>query len=173
MNGKKQIQKAYESILDNDFAQAIRSFEQAIELEPDNAEYHYKLSITYARSGRLDQALKHARAACELEPAHDTYRYHLSHLTALEMVRQAENLAESGGRRGLRKAERMLKEAAMKDPLCTEAHLLLSAVCAELGKFRQAAESVREVLKLNPEHEGALQHIERYKDRFAPYLNEP
>lgn len=170
MNGKEQIQKAYESILDNDFEQAIRSFEEAIELEPDNAEYHYKLSITYARSGRLTQALKHAKTACDLAPNQDAYRYHYLHLTALAMVQQAEKLAEAGGRSRLRLAERLLKEAAAKDPLCLEAHLLLSAVYAELGKDELAVRSVQEVLKLNPHHEAALQHIERYKVRFAPFL---
>lgn len=171
MNGEKQIQKAYESILDNDFEQAIRSFEQAIKLEPHNAEYHYKLSITYARSGRLAQALEHAQLACNLQPAHDAYRYHHVHLQAVEMVQQAERLADAGGRSRLRLAERLLKEAAHKDPLCLEAHLLLSAVYAEMGKFQHAALSVQEVLKLNPQHEAALQHIERYKERFAPYMD--
>jgi len=124
VNGKKQIQQAYASILDNDFEQAIRSFEQAIKLEPDNPEYHFRLSITYARSGKLSSALKHAQRACELEPAHETYRYQLLHLQAMELVREAEKLAEAGGRRRLRQATRLLREAILKDPLSLEAYPL-------------------------------------------------
>jgi len=170
VNGKKQIQQAYASILDNDFEQAIRSFEQAIELEPDNPEYHYKLSITYARSGKLSQALKHAQLACDLEPAHETYRYQLLHLQAMELVRKAEKLADAGGRRHLKQAVRLLQEAILKDSLSLEAYLLLSGVYAELGHFRQAARAAQEALKLNPHHEDVLQHIERYHDQFAPYM---
>jgi len=170
VNGKKQIQQAYASILDNDFEQAIRSFEQAIKLEPDNPEYHFRLSITYARSGKLSSALKHAQRACELEPAHETYRYQLLHLQAMELVREAEKLAEAGGRRRLRQATRLLREAILKDPLSLEAYLLLSAVHAELGNFRLAAEAAQEALKLNPQHEDVLQHIKRYHDQFAPYM---
>jgi len=171
VNGKKQIQQAYASILDNDFEQAIRSFEQAIELEPDNPEYHYKLSITYARSGKLSSALRHAQLACDLEPAHETYRYQLLHLQAMELVRKAEKLADAGGKRRLKQAVRLLQEAILKDPLSLEAYLLLSAVFAELGHFRRAAESAQEALKLNPQHEAAMQHIERYHEQFAPYMN--
>lgn len=170
MRGKEQIQKAYESILDNDFEQAIRSFEQAIELEPDNAEYHYKLSITYARSGKVEQALNHALLACSLDPAHEPYRYHHLHLQAVQTVRLAERLADAGGDRRLRLAIKLLSQAVQKDPLCLEAYLLLSAVYAELGRFRQAAEAIQEVLKLNPQHQAAHQHIERYKKQFATYL---
>ncbi len=173
MDGQREIQKAYESILDNDFEQAIRSFEQAIELEPDNAEYHYKLSITYARSGRLPSALTHARKACDLEPAHDTYRFHHLHLQAVEMVQQAEKLTEAGGSRRLRMAEKLLQAAVRKDPLCLEAYLLLSAIYAEQGRYPQAASAVQEVLKLSPQHEAALQHIEQYKVQFQPYMNIP
>lgn len=171
MNGKKLIQKAYEAILDNDFEQAIRSFKHAIALEPDNAEYHYKLSITYARSGRLTLALQSAEQACALEPAHETYKFHHLHLQALDMVRQAEKLAETGGPRRWKLAIRILREAVRRDPLCLEAYLLMSAVYAELGDFKLAAKSVQEVLKLNPQHESALQHIARYREQFAPYLN--
>ncbi len=170
MDGKKQIQKAYESILDNDFERAIEWFERAIKLEPRNAEYCYKLSITYARSGKLQSALTYAKRACSLEPEHETYRFHLHHLQALDFVRHAEKLADAGGLKRLNLAIRLLREAVAKDPLCLEAHLLLSAVYAEKGDFKRSATAIREVLKLNPQHEAAKGHIERYKEQFAPYL---
>ena len=57
MNGENQIQKAYESILGHDFEKAIEWFEKAIAEEPNNAAYHYKLSITFARSNKLIKPL--------------------------------------------------------------------------------------------------------------------
>ena len=170
MDGKKQIQKAYESILDNDFERAIEWFEQAIKLEPNNAEYCYKLSITYARSGKLTTALEYGQRACSLEPEQDSYRFHLQHLQALDFVQHAEKLTEAGGDKRLRLAIRMLQEAVVKDPLCLEAHLLLSAIYAELGDFSRSAAAIKEVLKLNPQHEAASGHIDRYKEQLQPYL---
>lgn len=170
MDGKKQIQKAYESILGNDFERAIEWFEQAIRLEPSNAEYSYKLSITYARSGKLKPALTYAERACSLDPEQDSYRFHLQHLQALDFVRHAEKLADAGGSKRLKLAVRLLNEAVAKDPLCLEAHLLLSAVHAEQGDFQLSAAAIQEVLKLNPQHEAAAGHIERYKEQLKPYL---
>ncbi|WP_230876148.1 tetratricopeptide repeat protein [Paenibacillus validus] len=60
MDGELAIKKAYESILNHDFEQAIGWFERAIALNPNNASYHYKLSITYARSNKLSKAIRHA-----------------------------------------------------------------------------------------------------------------
>ena len=76
----------------------------------------------------------------------------------------------AGGLKRLSLASRLLHEAVAKDPLCLEAYLLLSAVYAEKGRFQAAATPIREVLKLNPQHEAAKEHIERYKEQFAPYL---
>ncbi|WP_077997230.1 tetratricopeptide repeat protein [Paenibacillus larvae] len=66
MNGEQEIQKAYQALLDNDFEQAIDCFEQAVRRDPLNADFHYKLSISCARSGKLKKALAHARDALRL-----------------------------------------------------------------------------------------------------------
>ena len=89
MEGEKNIREAYASLLHHDFEQAIRWFERAVQEEPDNADYHHKLSISYARSGKLAKALKHAARACELDADAQEYRYHYRRLQALELIRKS------------------------------------------------------------------------------------
>src|SRR5690606_22350910 len=58
MDGETCMRKAYEAIFQGNFEAAVAWFLQALEREPGNADYHYKSSITIARSGRLDLALR-------------------------------------------------------------------------------------------------------------------
>lgn len=154
MVGEQQIKKAYESILDNDFEKAIAWFEEAIVLEPDNAEYHYKLSITFARSNRLSKALSHARNAARLAPEQAAYTFHLQHLQAVELMERAEKHFD-GRQEKLFMAVTLLKQAVALDPLAIEGFLLLGLAYARLADFPQAIQAVREVLKLDPQHEQA------------------
>lgn len=169
MDGERQIQKAYESILGHDFEQAIEWFEQAVALEPDNADYHYRLSITYARSNKLPQALEHARIAVKLDQASETYRYHLLHLLARELVQQAEPFFDREKGR-LYMAVSLLKRAVELDPLCVEAFLLLALAYAGLDDYTFAVQAVKEVLKLQPEHELAKQLLQDYVKKLNRYL---
>lgn len=171
MDGEEVIRKAYESILQSDFEQAIYWFEQAIALEPDNAAYHYKLSITCARSNRLYRALEHAEAAVRLEPESDAYRYHLRHLNAQELVWKAEKCFHRS-RDQLYLALAYLKQAVSLDPLNAEAYLLLALAQAGLEEYAEAVKALKELLRLNPLHESAKQLLDNYTEEWNRYLHE-
>ena len=66
MKPESYIQKAYRCILQNDFEEALRWFEQAIIANPGDAEVHYRCSITYGRSNKLEMAITHAEEAVEV-----------------------------------------------------------------------------------------------------------
>ncbi len=152
MDGEKEIKKAYEAILDHDFEQAIEWFKQAVALNPGNADYHYKLSITYARSHKLELATVHAKRARELDGDNDEYRFHLHNLNAMELVQQAkESLRQSEDQANL--AVTLLDRAIALDPLNVEGHLLLGLAYAQLKDLTKAIQSVKEVLRLDPQHE--------------------
>jgi len=169
MGGEQSIQKAYESILEHDFEKAIEWFELAIKEEPDNAAYHYKLSITYARSGKLPKALEHAERACELDDAAVEYKYQLQHLKALEHIRSAEKLLEQPNRAEL--AAALLRQALAMDPLSIEAYVLLAYAYAQQADYMQALDALREALKLHPQHETALKLKEKYKEQWEQDLH--
>jgi tetratricopeptide (TPR) repeat protein len=165
MNGEEKIKKAYESILGNDFEQAIEWFEQAIELEPNNAAYHYKLSITYARSNRLEEAIKHADTALQMDAKHKEYRFHLQHLQAKKLVYKAEKYFDDS-EENLSRAVSLLKQATRLDPLAAEAFLLMGLAYAELNEYNEAVRAMKEVLKLDPQHDTAARLQTEYQSKL-------
>ncbi len=129
MEGEEYIKKAYDAILNNDFGQAVECFEKAIELERDNASYHYRLSITCSRNNRLRKAIEHAELALKLEPSNENYHYHLQNLQARELIQQAGKLCEeAAGNQAA--AVRLLRRAIELDPLAEEGYLMLSGLYA-------------------------------------------
>ncbi|MDF2924411.1 MAG: repeat-containing protein [Paenibacillaceae bacterium] len=161
MDGSEAIKKAYEAILCSDFEQAIEWFEAAIALEPENAAYHYKLSITCARSNRLAMALQCASKAVMLAPEEQSYRFHYGHLQAKEMMAQAEGLLDQGYNQ-FYLAAALLREAVKLDPLSVEGRLLLGFVCGELEEYGEAIIHLKEASRLNPQHEGVKKLLNEY-----------
>lgn len=158
MKAEEYVQKAYFSILSNDFEEAIRWFEQAIAAEPDNADYRYRCSITYARSSRLDQALEHAKHAVKLAPGQDEYKLHLNSLEAKRLAGEVRKMLSGGGTpedQTRAKAINMLHEAVKLDPLCADAYVLLALAHSELKQFDEALAAVGEAIDLLPQ-EGQL-----------------
>lgn len=164
MSGEHLIQKAYASLLKHDFEQAIAWFEQAVREEPLNADFHYRLSITYARSGRLKKALEHAQRACDLAGKVREYRLHADRLRALELMKGAEKRIEHGA--DLHSAIADLHRALALDPLASEAYLLLAAAYAARNQLPRATAALHELLKLNPQHQTARQMLQQYSSKL-------
>lgn len=161
MNTGNEIQKAYEAILSNDFEQAIRWFEQAIAIDPGNASYHYRLSITCARSEQLGKAIEHAETACRLEPDQDEYKLHLQLLYARHLLELAQQTVKETPEL-IGDTVETLKSAIVFDPLLIEAYLLLAAVHAAQFNYTSAIQTLGEVLKLDPQHAVALTMHKEY-----------
>jgi tetratricopeptide (TPR) repeat protein len=161
MDGEHEIQKAYQSILGHDFERAIEWFDRAIAMEPDNAAYHYKLSITYARNNKLSKSIQHATTAVQLEPTREDYQFHLQNLNARELIFQAGRCFE-GEEEQLKQGIDLLKKAIVLDPLALEAYLILGAAHARLRDFPSAILATKEALRLDPNHEIAKQHLMNY-----------
>lgn len=172
MDGEEGIRRAYEAILRSDFEDAVSWFEKAIALDPDNAAYHYKLSITCSRSNRLAKALEHAAHAVRLSPDEPSYLFHLNRLKAKERIAQAQAAVELNGHH-LYLAVSLLKEAIVLDPLSFEAYLLMGAAYGGLEEYGPAIQALHEAVKLNPQHEGAEGLLKEYKKRIGEQLGDP
>ncbi|MEK8127369.1 tetratricopeptide repeat protein [Paenibacillus filicis] len=162
MDGEYAIKKAYESILKHDFEQAIRWFELAIALKPECASYHYKLSITYARSNKLQKAIHHAGRASALDPQDEHYVLHLQHLQAKGLLVEAEKLFEESDER-LWLAVSLVQQAVELDPLSLEAFLLLAIAYARLDEMHLAIRALKELLKLDPAHAIGIRLLSEYE----------
>jgi tetratricopeptide (TPR) repeat protein len=168
--GGIQLQKAYRAILNSDFEQAAQWFERAIEAEPDNADYHYRLSITYARSNKLPGAVEHAAAAARLAPGCEQYRLHLAILRARELLVRAER-DMGGGASQPHYAAAMLKQAIALDPLCVEAYLLLAVAADRIGDAALAIRSVHDALRLDPHNEAALALLPQLERKLKHFFD--
>lgn len=154
MDGESSVKKAYEAILNGDFEEAVVRFEEAIALEPDNADTYYRCSITCARSGKWSKALHYASQAVELEPEQEEYSYHLQTVRSRQLVVEAEMLLAQKPEEQ-EQALAMLREAVRLDPLSMEALLMLGAAYASLNRFEEAAEPARAAVRLDPGHSAA------------------
>lgn len=169
MDGAEPIKKAYEAILKGDFEEAVARFREAIALEPDNAAYHYKLSITCLRSNKHATALEHAREALRLAPEDASYAIHYDRLLAKENMLRAEAAMRQGGSQ-LYLAQAMLREACRLDPLAVEAKLLLAYACGELEDYNGAIAVLREADRLHPQHADVARLLQEYSDRIRQML---
>jgi tetratricopeptide (TPR) repeat protein len=171
MGGEMELKKAYESILSQHFEEAVEWFLRAIERDPDNADYHYKLSITYARSNRIAEALQHARTALRLSPSQSEYFAHVKSLEAREHMLQAGRLIEQG-KEGCLLAVAYLRQAIALDPLIEEGYEMLAAALAGVEEYQEAIAALQDLLRLNPEHARAHEWIDQYKKKFISYLED-
>lgn len=168
MAGEEEIRKAYAAILEADFERAIDWFERAVRLEPDNADYHYRLSVTYARSNRLIKAIEHAGEAASLEPDNETYKMHADALEARRLVQEAKTHID--GNLGPHFAVGLLKRAVALDPLLLEAYLLQTVAYGALEEYALALRAASDALKLDPQHVEAGRLAGESREQLKRYL---
>ncbi|CAI2717450.1 tetratricopeptide repeat protein [Nitrospina watsonii] len=73
------VKDGLEYIEAQDFGQAERSFKQALEKNPKNAEAHYNLGGVYNYQGRYEDAEKSFQLALRYDPAHMDAHYSLGY----------------------------------------------------------------------------------------------
>ncbi|MFK4302469.1 Flp pilus assembly protein TadD [Paenibacillus sp. RC254] len=155
MKAEEYVQKAYQCILQNDFEQAVEWFEKAISAQPDHAEHYFRCSVTYARSGRIEQALAYAGDAVRLAPQQDEYVLHLHTLEARQQTEKARKMldVDRATPQVRRDAILLLERAIALDPLCGDAFMLLALVYDEMNEYKLAVQAAREAAALFPHNE--------------------
>lgn len=172
MGGEKELQKAYESILAQHFEEAADWFLKAIDQDPENPSYHYKLSITYARSGRYEEALEQALKARQLQPEKMEHAIQVRTLQAKLLCKEAEKLLDSKKEADVLLAAAQLQEALRLDPLEGRGYVLLASAYVLLKEYKEAIAKLKELLELHPEHEEAQALLKQVTQQFMEYLEE-
>jgi tetratricopeptide (TPR) repeat protein len=140
--------------------EALAHFEKAVELNPDNANARSNLGSVLAQKGRITEAIPHLQKAVDFNPGSADAQNNLGVALAMTgsfdagIVALAEAVKLSGGR-----------EPAFLD--------VLSAVYAEAGRYKEAAQTARKALAMavqrnNPRMAEALKaRIAAYEMRIA------
>ncbi|MCJ8011057.1 tetratricopeptide repeat protein [Paenibacillus sp. KQZ6P-2] len=175
MKSEQFVRNAYYCILQNDFEGALQWFEAAVLEDPESAEIHYRCSVTYARSNRLEKALEHAHKACALAPDKSEYLLNLQHLQSMKLVQDVKKIIDSGNAvpaSELYQAVSMLKEAVRLDPLYGEAYIWLALTYSQLNEHALAISSLKEAIALQPQDHGLHDMLDQLKHRLSTYLHD-
>jgi tetratricopeptide (TPR) repeat protein len=119
--------------------------EEALRIDPKDADVRSGLAFTYSGRGKLDQALEEVRQALALRPNNDDYLRQLAYL--LTDAGQPEAALDAARR------------ALALRPGFGENHNVLGWVHYQAGRFREAADSYRRDTELEPDNAWAFQML--------------
>jgi tetratricopeptide (TPR) repeat protein len=61
------------------YSVAIRCFEKAVELNPNDAKSHYNIGLLYSKKGKTKEAISHYKQAIAINPSDADFHYNLGH----------------------------------------------------------------------------------------------
>lgn len=137
LSGSKHIQ-------DKKYKEAVRDFETAVQLAPDNADANRLLGLSLAKLGDLDRAAQYSEDAARLKPNYAVY-----YILGLIYANQAK----------YDKAETAYVKAIEQNPKSYEAWHQLGKVHATTLAFDKAIEAYNKAVSLNPKFPDAYQGL--------------
>jgi Tfp pilus assembly protein PilF len=157
------------------YEEAIKSFKQAIEIDPDFAEVHYNLGLAYFESGKYEEAIDAYKHAIRIDPDAADAHYNLGtdygksgmYKEAIESFKQAvridpdyasahHNLGVAYRKTGRNEEEvESYKQAIRIDPDLAIAHYNLGVAYGNLGKYKKAKESFKQAIRIDPDYKSA------------------
>jgi len=137
------------------YAAALKSLEEAGELDPDQSNIPFQRGIIHLRQSQPDLAVADFRQAIDLNPGSAA-----NHLNLGIAYYQAGNLAQS---------QPAFRQAVELDPEKAMARLLLAQVLAATNDLTAAENEYRQVLALEPENAKAMRGIGFCRIRQADY----
>jgi tetratricopeptide (TPR) repeat protein len=126
--------------------EAIRHYQQAISLKPDDAKAHNDLGVALADKGQADEAVPQYQEAIRLKPDHaDAHN----------------NFGLVLGRKGqIEEAIRQFQEAVRWKPDSAEPHNNLGIVFYQQSRIDEAVRQFQEALRLKPDLADARRNLE-------------
>ena len=156
---------------ENQTEMAIRAYQQAVKLNPDLAEAHFKLGIAYAllemqneQSGEITAPEnKDARAKTRSEKSFERAVEAYKKLLAANPDDAAGhfNLARTYNKLGkLEEAEKEFRQAAKLKPDDTEYQTELGGILIKLAQYREAIGPLKKAVELDPTNDRAAALLE-------------
>ncbi len=119
------------------FAEAAKTYQQALKLDPSIAEIHFNLGSVYGHLGRSVEAIASYRKALSLKPNLDAAWFNLGY--ALQQQGQYAEAADC------------YRKAISLQPGFYEAHGNLGVVLQKQGRLDEAVESYLTALRIHPD----------------------
>ncbi|MFZ1006379.1 MAG: tetratricopeptide repeat protein [Candidatus Sulfotelmatobacter sp.] len=125
---------------------AVREYETALRLHPDDAVVNNAMASALLAMGRGEQAVVYLRAALKIRPDYFDAHYNLGNLLA--------------SRNDFEGASEQFRAALQEQPNDANAEANLGSALAELGKFAEAKSHFERALQINPHHSLAKENLE-------------
>ena len=135
--------EAYRALGDID--RTIECCRTALRLDPNHPEVHFNLALALVNQGELETAIGHYRDAIRLKPGFAGAHHGLG------------KVLQTLGR--LEEAKDCFVEATRLEPGQAASYAGLAHVWEQLGEFEQALQSLRDALKCDARHPGALARL--------------
>jgi len=175
------VTRGNEALKAGDVKEAIRCYEQAAQLDPNDEDIYYNLGIAYSRVGNHQEAIKAYQNALKLMPGYAEAHNNLGNLLfrmgktneglvhlkkAVELnpeyAKAWNNLGTAYGILGdTNEAFRCFQRAIRIDPKNWEARFNLASILLRCGDIKAARSNYEAVLKANPEFLPAKKILER------------
>ncbi len=139
------ITVAYELTAKEQWADAIKQWRKALEMDPDNAEVHYLLAGALTANNQMSDAIHEYKKACELDPHQAGW-----------FARLAVSLAQTGDIEG---AIANFRKSLELDPSSAEVEAVFGAVLAESGHIEEGLQHMRKALQLSPDSARAHSYL--------------
>ena len=136
--------------------QAVESFKEAVRLDPEFAEAHYRLGLAYSVTGQRDEAeeaFKEAVKAYEKVVKREPKDAEAHYFLGLALGRVGE----------YDKAVKALKEAARNAPDDDDKHYELGLAHMKIAEYKEAISAFNKALEINPDNFPASEALERAK----------
>ncbi len=143
-SGSLRVQ-AFTYVLLNNYEEAIRLYNEAIELDPRDAWVRAHLGDMYRGQGKLEAAIEQYKIACDLNP---------------ELAYARHNLGLTYDEQGKDEAAIMEYQKAIKlDPDFDWPYNSLGIVYHRQGKYEEAIAAYKKATTVNPEYEFAYENL--------------
>lgn len=160
--GTHYIKEAYRALFDHDFTRAVHAFEKAIQCDPANAAYYFKLSVTYARNQQLALAVQTIEKALSLEPNNEKFILQHKRLSCRRYTEEAVQRLEEGTEE---QALVLIERAVALDPLYVRAHYVAAQIYFLRRRYIEARKAARQAVWLDPNSAEAKTLLTRCREK--------
>lgn len=134
---EKYISQGNQKVQDGRYDEAVKEYERALEIDPENARIHLLLGLTYAQLNKWEEALRYSKKATQLSQSYSTY-YQLG------LIYAATNAPD--------KALHSFDQALKLSPESYEAEYQKGMIFLNQKSYDQAIQSYERVIQLNPHY---------------------